>query len=147
VDVAVVFVAELQGTHASGATQWLSADKALIQLSCRYKSDDQFWHAFFHEAAHLLLHGKREVFIDDSADNGTEEQEREAHDFASALRVPPAKLRRFLEAWSGDRRSIEQFADKLGIAPGIVVGQLQHLKVIEFHQLNVLKRYPFDLTE
>jgi addiction module HigA family antidote len=146
VGVAVVFVAELHGTHVSGATQWLNADKALIQLSCRYKSDDQFWHAFFHEAAHILLHGKREVFIDDAANNGTEEQEREAHEFASALLVPPAKLRHFLEDWAGDQTSIQRFADELGIAAGIVVGQLQHRKILEFNQLNFLKRYQFDLT-
>ena len=147
VGVAVVFVAELHGTHVSGATRWLSADRALIQLSCRYKSDDQFWHAFFHEAGHILLHGKRQIFIDDSANNGTEEQEREAHEFASALLVPPAKLRHFLRDWTGDQATIECFADELGIAPGIVVGQLQHRKILEFHQLNSLKRYRFDLTE
>lgn len=146
VGVAVVFIAELHGTHVSGAAQWLNPDKALIQLSCRYKSDDQFWHAFFHEAGHILLHGKREVFIDDSANSGTEEQERQAHDFASALLVPPAKLRHFLEYWRGDETSVQRFADELGIAPGIVVGHLQHRKVLEFHQLNSLKRYQFDLT-
>jgi addiction module HigA family antidote len=147
VGVAVVFVAELQGTHVSGATRWLSPDKALIQLSCRYKSDDQFWHAFFHEAGHILLHGKREIFIDDSASSETEEQEREAHEFASALLVPPAKLRHFLDERSVDETSIQHFADKIGIAPGIVVGQLQHRRVLEFHQMNSLKWYQFDLTE
>jgi len=147
VGVAVVFVAELHGTHVSGATQWLSTDKALIQLSCRYKSDDQFWHAFFHEAAHILLHGKREVFIDDSGNNAKEEQEREAHEFASSFLVPPNKLRHFLDDWGGDQTSIQEFADELGIAPGIVVGQLQHSKVLQFHELNFLRRYNFDLTE
>jgi HTH-type transcriptional regulator/antitoxin HigA len=147
VGVAIVFVAELHGTHVSGATQWLSADKALIQLSCRYKSDDQFWHAFFHEAGHILLHGKREVFIDDSGNNSTEEQEREAHEFASSFLVPPSKLRRFLDGWAGDQTAIQEFADEVGIAPGIVVGQLQHRKVLEFHELNFLRRFNFDLTE
>jgi addiction module HigA family antidote len=145
--VAVVFVAELNGTHVSGATQWLTADKALIQLSCRYKSDDQFWHAFFHEAAHILLHGKRAVFVDDSGNNATEEQEREAHEFASSFLVPPSKLRRFLDDWAGDQIAIQEFADELGIAPGIVVGQLQHRKILQFHELNFLRRYDFDLTE
>ncbi len=147
VGVAVVFVAELHGTHVSGATQWLSADKALIQLSCRYKSDDQFWHAFFHEAGHILLHGKREVFIDDSGNNSTEEQEREAHEFASSFLIPPSKLRRFLDGWAGDQAAIQEFADEVGIAPGIVVGQLQHSKILEFHELNFLRRFNFDLTE
>ncbi|MBL8419274.1 MAG: hypothetical protein JNK92_01440, partial [Dechloromonas sp.] len=57
-------MAELPKTEVSGATRWLSPDKALIQLSLRYKSDDQLWFSFFHEVGHLLLHGKKEVFIE-----------------------------------------------------------------------------------
>lgn len=144
--VAVVFAAELPGTHVSGATRWLSPEKALIQLSCRYKSDDQFWHAFFHEAGHIVLHGKRDVFIDEPDGTGTKEQEREANEFASGVLVPAVKMRQFLKGWRGDQASLEQFARSLGIAPGIVVGQLQHMSVIGFHQFNHLKRYQFDLT-
>jgi hypothetical protein len=42
---------------------------------------------------------------------------------------------------AGDQASIEEFAHTLDIAPGIVVGQLQHMDIIGFHQLNHLKRY------
>ncbi|MFV2073095.1 MAG: HigA family addiction module antitoxin, partial [Thermoanaerobaculales bacterium] len=62
--VAVVVVQELPKTRANGATQWLSKDKALIQLSIRYKREDVLWFTFFHEAGHILLHGKRQVFVD-----------------------------------------------------------------------------------
>jgi HTH-type transcriptional regulator/antitoxin HigA len=144
--IAVVFVAELPGTHVCGAARWLTPDKALIQLSCRYKSDDQFWHAFFHEVGHIVLHGKRGIFIDDSDQSGTEQQERQAHEFASSVLVPPGKMRQFLKVWQLDQAALEQFAQSLGIAPGIVVGQLQHIKVIAFHQHTRLKRFQFDLT-
>jgi HTH-type transcriptional regulator / antitoxin HigA len=36
---------------------------------------------------------------------------------------------------------IQRFADKLGIAPGIVVGRLQHEKLVRFSHLNALKRH------
>jgi len=39
-----------------GATQRLTPTKALIQLSLRYKTGDQLWFTFFHEAGHILLH-------------------------------------------------------------------------------------------
>jgi hypothetical protein len=55
-------------------------------------------------------------------------------------------MRQFLKSWRGDQAAIEQFAQSLGIVPGIVVGQLQHMKVIAFHQYNNLKRFQFDLT-
>ena len=62
--VAVVFVPELPNTGICGATQWLTSMKALVQLSLRYKTDDQLWYTFFHEAGHILLHGKRRVFLE-----------------------------------------------------------------------------------
>jgi HTH-type transcriptional regulator/antitoxin HigA len=56
--ISLVFIPELPKTHVSGATKWLQSDKAMIILSLRYKVDDHFWFSFFHEAAHILLHGK-----------------------------------------------------------------------------------------
>jgi hypothetical protein len=61
--VAVVFVGEIGKTRASGAARWLTPTKALIQLSLRHKSDDHLWFSLFHEAAHILLHSKKETFI------------------------------------------------------------------------------------
>jgi addiction module HigA family antidote len=62
--VAVVFVRQLPRSRVSGATRWLSPTKAIIQLSLRYRTDDHLWFTFFHEAGHILLHGKRDVFIE-----------------------------------------------------------------------------------
>ena len=52
--VSVVFIPDLPRSGASGAARWLSPSKALIQLSLRYKRDDQLWFSFYHEAAHIL---------------------------------------------------------------------------------------------
>jgi plasmid maintenance system antidote protein VapI len=54
--VAAVVVRTPNGCPASGATRFLSREKALIMLSFRYLTDDHFWFTFFHEAGHLLLH-------------------------------------------------------------------------------------------
>ena len=43
----------------------------MVQLSLRGKFEDLLWFTFFHEAGHILLHGKKEVFIEDS-DSRTE---------------------------------------------------------------------------
>jgi Zn-dependent peptidase ImmA (M78 family) len=59
--VAVVFVPALPKTGVSGATRWINSNKALIQLSLRYRTDDHLWFTFFHEAGHILLHGKKEL--------------------------------------------------------------------------------------
>ncbi len=141
--VAVVFVPQLPKTRTCGATRWLKPNKALIQLSLRYKTDDHLWFSFFHEAGHILLHGKRDVFFEGKGVQTIDEQdkEKEAHKFAADILIPPDKLKQFLA--SGQQRSkagIRQFALEIGIAPGILVGRLQHDKILPPTHCNDLKR-------
>lgn len=141
VGVAVVFVPELPNTGICGATQWLTPRKALIQLSLRYKTDDQLWFTFFHEAGHILLHGKRQVFLEiDHKDR--EEDEDEANTFASNMLINPSEWKQFISQGSYRTKvGIKEFAKQIGIAPGIVVGRLQHEKWLPYDHCNDLKRY------
>jgi HTH-type transcriptional regulator/antitoxin HigA len=143
--VAVVFVPELPGTHLYGATRWIGSTKALIQLSLRGKSDDRLWFTFFHEAGHILPHGKKEVFIEAAdegcRDIGGSEKEQEANRFAQDLLIPPGKYRALVEAGRISEADVREFAREIDIAPGIVVGRLQHDKVIPFSVVNTLKKH------
>lgn len=142
--VALVIVPELPGTHVSGATRWLTPSRALIQLSLRYKRDDQLWFSFFHEAGHILLHGKRELFLEDGA--STDVREEEANQFAQELLIPREAYKALTETGSFTREAIAAFARHEGIAPGIVVGRLQHDRILPQSHLNDLKRaVPADL--
>ncbi|GAB4445837.1 MAG: ImmA/IrrE family metallo-endopeptidase [Chloroflexi bacterium OHK40] len=139
--VAVVILPELPQTRLCGAARWLTPTKALIQLSLRYKRDDQFWFSFFHEAGHILLHGKREAHLDEEERERTEKEEQ-ANRFAADLLIPPDALRTFLSQRRGpfSQVQVEQFAAMLGIAPGIVVGRLQREQLLPPSHLNGLKR-------
>jgi len=140
VGVAVVFVQELPKTGICGATQWLTPTKGLIQLSLRYKTDDHLWFTFFHEAGHILLHGKRQIFLE-IEQKDRKEAEDEADKFASDILIEPAKWKSFVEGSSyRSKAGIKQFAQAVGIAPGIVVGRLQHEKRLPFKHCNDLKR-------
>jgi len=145
--VALVFVAELPGTHISGATRWLHRDKAMIIQSLRYKKDDHFWFTFFHEAAHILLHGKnrKSLFIDDTK-MGTNEREDEANRFAAGVLIPESEYQSFVRKGLFYEEHIVAFAKELGIAAGIVVGRLQHDGHIAHSWQNELKR-TFELIE
>ena len=84
--VAVVVLRAPSGCRASGATFFLSQEKALLLLSFRYLSDDHFWLSFFHEAGHLLLH-KKTLFLEGTEKASTKE-ECEANDFAATILIP-----------------------------------------------------------
>lgn len=136
--VAVAFVPELPRSYVSGATRWLAPDKALIQISLYYKSDDMLWFAFFHELCHVLKHPKRLTYLRD-ASRQEDEQEAQANRFAANLLIPPEEYAVFAHR----RLSIEEvvtFARRIGIAPGIVVGRLQHDGYLPKSHLNGLKK-------
>lgn len=135
--IAVVVARTPSGCRASGATRFLSANKALLMLSFRYLSDDHFWFTFFHEAGHLLLHNTKTLFLE-GGDLCSGKEEQEANDFASNQLVPP-EYQAAMRAMPVDGRAVMRFARQIGISPGIVVGQLQHLGVFTRRQLNNLK--------
>lgn len=138
VGIAIVFLRAPAGCSASGATRFLSSTKAMIVLSFRYLSDDQFWFSFFHEIGHLLLHGDRSTFIDGDAADVTE-KEKEANAFSESLLVPPDRHEE-LARLRPRARDVMRFAVSIGISSGIVVGQMQHRRMIGLQQLNFLKR-------
>lgn len=138
--VAVVFIPALPKTRASGVTRWLSPEKALIQLSLRYKTDDHLWFSFFHEAGHILKHGKREIFIDGDDIGMDEIKEDEANRFAADLLIPRKDYLEFIKNDQLTKVLIQRFSDELEIAPGIVVGRLQHEGLLPMSHCNDLKR-------
>lgn len=145
--VAAVFVPELPNIGISGATQWLTSTKALVQLSLSYKTDDQLWFTFFHEAGHILLHGKRQIFLE-MDDKDREQEEREADRFALDTLINPIAWEQFIAQQSyQSKASIKDFSKDVGIAPGIVVGRLQHEKLLPYDYCNDLKRYLQWVTE
>jgi plasmid maintenance system antidote protein VapI len=136
--VAVVVVRAPVGCRASGATRFLSPHKALLLLSFRYLSDDHFWFTFFHEAGHLLLHSQSRLFLEGS-DTTISIEEQEANEFAVRTLVPPEFQEEMLSL-PAKKREVIRFARHLGVSPGIIVGQLQHLGRLKHNQLNGLKR-------
>lgn len=140
--VAVVLVRELPGIRISGAARWLSSDKALIQLTLRYKTNDHLWFSFFHEVAHILYDKKGDKFLDDDKTGvkNTSNQEERANRFAADFLIPPDEYTAFCVEGDFSRASVEKFAARIGTAPGIVVGRLQHDHFIPFRtDLNNLK--------
>lgn len=136
--VALVIVRAPTGCRASGATRFISKNKALLMLSFRYLADDHFWFTFFHESGHLLLHGKNALFLEGANVTSTKE-EQEADEFSAKVLIP-LECRAALLNLAIDSMQIIKFSRHLGISPGIVVGQLQHAGRIKPNQLNRLKR-------
>lgn len=135
--VAVALVDEIKGSRANGAVRWLTPTKALLQLSLRYRWEDVFWFSFFHEAGHILLHGKRDAFVE-TAQPGDSAEERQADDFAKRWLIPEDDADRLSGLRTDD--DIRRFASELRLPPAVVVGRLQHDQLIAYSRGNHLRR-------
>ena len=136
--VALCLVKPLPKMRLSGAAWWLSPRRPVIALSARHKSDDHLWFSLFHEAAHLLLHSKKNVFVDGTRGSGND-LEDEANTWAADFLVPRNAWQRFVAAGDYREESIRRLSETQGIAPGIVVGRLQHERLLPWNRLNALK--------
>jgi HTH-type transcriptional regulator / antitoxin HigA len=140
--VALVLVAEIKGCRANGASRWLSPTKAMIQLSVRYRWEDIFWFSLFHEAGHLLLHGKRAIFIEGTGANTADEDE--ANRFAAQLLIPTEHDLELLRI--RDLEGALTLAGKLAIPAGVVIGRLQKEGLLGYNVGHAHRR-KFELVE
>ena len=133
--VAFCLVPEIDGARISGAAKWLTARKAMIAVNLRGKKNDLFWFTFFHEAGHILNDSKKETYVDVSYSD--DPRESSANQFARHTLIPTKYEDRLTVLQT--ERQIRAFASELDLAPGIIVGRLQHEKLITYSQFNHLK--------
>jgi HTH-type transcriptional regulator / antitoxin HigA len=140
--VALVLVPHLKRTGAQGATRWMGS-KAVVQLSARYAWADIFWFTLFHELSHLLLHGRRGIFIN-FVGNQRAKYEREADAFARDVLIPRTLYAKLLAKYESGgfipANDVAEFAAQIGVHPGIVVGRLHHDKRLRPTILNELRQ-------
>ena len=136
--IALVLLPHFKKTKVNGATFWLNNDKAVIAMTLRGSFSDIFWFSFFHEVGHILLHTKRDVFLEDGySDPKLQKQEGEADKFASDILLNSNDFNKFVSSNDISKTSIIDFAKQQGVKTSIVVGRLMHEKVIKFNDYSL----------
>ncbi len=116
----------------SGSTRWLS-DTPLIQLTGRYNRNDSFWFTFFHEAGHILLHGKKDIFLEKVEYSDKDKaKEKEADEFAVSWTLTDDEEEIILASAPLSKDDIKGFAKQFNTHPAIIIGRLQHKKLIPY---------------
>lgn len=132
--VALVYLPHFEGTFLNGAS-FIDGKKIVVGVTTRGKFADIFWFNLFHELGHVIA---GDIFgTHDAAER--EGMERAADTFAQDALIPAGGYERFTEAARFDRESVCAFAEKVGIAPGIVVGRLQKEGRLRYDCLGALK--------
>ncbi|HUM94825.1 MAG TPA: HigA family addiction module antitoxin [Candidatus Competibacter sp.] len=145
--VRLVFVEQLPSSKIDGVCFWINNISPVIGMSLRYDRIDNFWFVLRHEIEHVLrAHGKIREVIDyglegDRAGIGdsVDEQERVANIAGANFCVDQTEMNKFYlrKAPYISERDVLGFSARLGIHPGLVVGQI-HNRTGKF---NYLRKY------
>jgi addiction module HigA family antidote len=130
--VKVVHTPCINKAPISGSTRWLN-DTPFIQLTGRYNRNDSFWFTFFHEAGHILLHGKKDIFLEKVEYSDKDLiKEKEADEFAIKWTLTEDEEAKILDAAPLSKEAIRKFAKAFNTHPAIIIGRLQHKKMIPY---------------
>jgi len=137
-----VVIEHLPKSKIDGAALWLGDDwsKPVIALSLRYDRIDSFWHTLFHELSHIKNKDSYIVDVDMVgadrclSDEALSEIEARANREAAEMLIPKQTMDSFISRTHPFyyTEKIIQFANLIKIHPGIIAGQLQHRKKIDW---------------
>lgn len=147
IGVSVTTARAPDGCRASGASWFDSEGRPVIHLSFRHLSEDHFWFTFFHEAAHIILHGKTHIDADGVEVMGTDSitQENEANAFAQDILLPKDLRADLIRRQRLSAKDVMQAARAARVTAGVIVGQLEKAGVVAHGKLSHLKhRYRWD---
>lgn len=141
-----VVVEPLPEVRIDGATFWDDVGP-IIAVSIRHDRIDGFWFTVMHELSHIK--NGDALSVDTGLIDGTkgvnvilveDESERMANEQAAAALVSPNELNSFIRRVGPlyPRERIIQFANRIQIHPGIIIGQLQHRKELGYMALRDL---------
>ena len=129
--VKLVYTPALPKAPINGATRWIASKYPCIQMSSKEKRYDVFWFSFFHEIGHILLHGKKEFFLENvEYDDKEAKKELEADNFAANVLLKPEQEEDIVANGDYSAEVIKSYAAKFATHPSIIVGRLQHHRLI-----------------
>lgn len=128
-DCGVVLVFAPRFTHVpvQGATHWIESEKVLVMLNAEHQYEDRFWFSLFHELGHVLLHGKKDVYVDFDKDGEKTEEEKEADAFAQKCLIQDLdEFYALLKKTADLEGSVKKIADINGVSEAVVAGRITH---------------------
>jgi HTH-type transcriptional regulator / antitoxin HigA len=134
-----VVVEPLPASQIDGAAFWLDEATPAIAMSMRFDRLDYFWFTLMHECAHIEHRDALSIDTDMAVEERGQPLmkdfiERRADEEAAAALIAPDELESFIRRVGPmyAKPNIIQFAHRIKIHPGIIVGQLQHRAEIGF---------------
>lgn len=141
--VRFVLIEKLPKGGIDGVCFWLDEFSPVIAISMRFDRLDNFWYVTTHECGHVqnrdALGGQPILEVDLVGDHAIpfEEKtdiEKRADSFAENFLVEKREMDNFIARVRPlySKKRIKNFAERIGVHPAIVLGQLQHRKEVDW---------------
>lgn len=128
--IAFEIVKHFTGAPVQGFIKKTETGKIILCMTIRGGFADRFWFTLFHEIAHILNNDVKERFIDfDSVDNKIEEA---ANKFSNNVLINNKQYEKFVKNGDFSLNSINEFSTEQKVCNYIVIGRLQHDKLISW---------------
>ena len=131
-----IVVEPLPGIRVDGVAFWLNDESPVIGVSLRFDRIDAFWYTLMHEFSHIYHGDALSVDTELVGGDDSDEQpvllkddiERRANDEAADSLIASKDMDSFIRRVGPlySKQRIVQFAHRVKIHPGIIVGQLQN---------------------
>ena len=144
--VRFVIVEPMKASKIDGVCFWVTKDQPAIGMSLRIDRIDNFWFVLRYEVEHLLRgDGKDAAIVDSQLCDASESEvdrtpeEDAANTAAAEFCTPQGELSDFLDRVGPaiPEERVVLFADRIGVHPGLVVGQLHN----RFQRYHFLRKY------
>lgn len=138
--IAFVIIPAFEGAPIQGFIKTNQDGKTTIGMTFRQKRADIFWFTLFHEIGHFINGDSKQKFIDFESVENT--RETKADNFAQKMLLDSSAYSQFVNENNVSLKRIISFAESQNVAPSIVIGRLQHDKVIGWHEYtDVIQKY------
>ena len=138
--IAFVIIPAFEGAPVQGFIKTNQDGKTTIGMTFRQKRADIFWFTLFHEIGHFINGDSKQKFIDFESVENT--RETKADNFAQKMLLDSSAYSQFVNENNISLKRIISFAESQNVAPSIVIGRLQHDKVIGWHEYtDLIQKY------
>ena len=140
--VAFVLLPHLKNSGVNGAVKWINDERVVLAINNRGLDADKFWFSLFHEIKHVFQRKIKTVFVsynEKEMIDANSQLEEDADNFATNFLISPTEIRKFAPTRYTSDEEIIEFANSIGIHPGIVAGRLQHEKILPPNRCSKLK--------
>lgn len=121
--VKVIHTSKLKNMGITASTRWIQGSP-VIQLTDRFSRNDIFWWTFYHQAGHIILHGKKDIFLENVEYSDRDiEKEKEADEFARKWLLTHDQEKEILST-SPKQININKLAKRIDVNPAIIAGRL-----------------------